>query len=85
MKVFGIVNDWTTLDKGVRDIVIEVISRHYYMIANRYPNEQKKSSPRLPKADTTTEKYFCKTSTWHMNMSRLDSPVTVYPCRLSLG
>ena len=84
MKVFGIVNDWTTMDKGVRDIVIEVISTHYYMISQQISKWAKKSSPRLPKADTRAEKYFCKTSTWHMNMSRLDSPVAVYPCRPSL-
>ena len=78
MKVFGIVNDWTTMDKGVRDIVIEVIS------SQQISKWAKKGSPRLPKADTRAEKYFCKTSTWHMNMSRLDSPVAVYPCRPSL-
>ena len=83
MKVFGIVNDWTTMDKGVRDIVIEVISTHY-MISQQIFKWAKKGSPRLPKADTTAEKYFCKTWTWHMNMSRLGSPVAVYPCRLSL-
>ena len=46
MKVFGIVNDWTTLDKGVRDIVIEVISRHYYMISQQISKWAKKKQPK---------------------------------------
>lgn len=46
MKVFGIVNDWTTMDKGVRDIVIEVIK---YALLYDQPTDIQMSKKKQPK------------------------------------
>ena len=65
MKVFGIVNDWTTMDKGVRDIVIEVISTHYYMISQQISKWAKKGSPRLIlRRKNTFARHWLDTWTW---------------------
>ena len=66
MKIFGIVNDWTTIDKGVRDIVIEVISTHYHMISQQISKwANKKGSPRLIlRRKNTFARHRLDTWTW---------------------